>query len=115
MVPNAVVVSDTGGMSEIVKWVNGLKAYTNNVISLADNIIWSLQHPDHTAQMKSNALSDIEKLYNWDMIANKTQEVYQQVLDEFYKSPWLKTVYREAAYNYQRDDFEEINRYRNIQ
>lgn len=112
----AVVVSDTGGMSEIVKHgVNGLKAYTNNVISLADNIIWALQHPDHVEQMKRNAMADIEKIYNWDIIATKTQEVYQQVLDDFYKSPWRKAVYREAAYNYQRDDFEEIDRYRNIQ
>jgi glycogen(starch) synthase len=111
-----VVVSDTGGMSEIVKHgVNGLKAYTNNVISLADNIIWALQHPDHAAQMKRIAMADIENLYNWDRIANKTQETYQQVLTEFYQSPWRKTVYRDAKFDFQRNEFDEINRYCNIQ
>lgn len=111
-----VVVSDTGGMSEIVKHgVNGLKAYTNNVISLADNIIWALQHPDHTLQMKRKAMEDIETLYNWERIALKTRDVYQQVLDEFISSPWRRTIYREETYDSKYANFEEINRYRNIQ
>lgn len=111
-----VVVSDTGGMSEIVKHgVNGLKAYSNNIISLADNIIWALQHPDHTLQMKRKALEDIETLYNWDRIAMKTRDVYQQVLDEFNSSPWRRTIYREETNDFSHSGFEEISRYRNIQ
>ncbi len=111
-----VIVSDTGGMSEIVKHgVNGLKAYSNNVISLADNIIWALQHPDHTMQMKHKAMEDIKNHYDWDRIALKTKEVYLHVLDEFYRSPWRQTIYREEAYDYKHADLEEIGRYRNIQ
>ncbi len=111
-----VVVSDTGGMSEIVKHgVNGLKAYPDNVISLADNIIWALQHPDHTLQMKRKAMEDIETLYNWDRIAKKTRDVYQQVLDEFNSSPWRRTIYREGISDINYTNFEEMSRYRNIQ
>ena len=109
-----VVVSDTGGMSEIIKHgVNGLKAYTNNVISLADNIIWALQHPDHTLQMKHKAMEDIKTIYNWDRIALKTVDVYEQVLNQFYSSPWRRTIYRETGREYRHH--EEMDRYRNIQ
>ncbi|NLY74429.1 MAG: glycosyltransferase family 4 protein [Firmicutes bacterium] len=111
-----VVVSDTGGLSEIIQHgVNGLKAYSNNVISLADNIIWALRHPDHTVRMKQKALEDIEKIYNWDRIAQTTGEVYQQVLEEFLSSPWRRTVLRESARDGKCMESEEMNRYRNIQ
>ena len=111
-----VVVSDTGGMSEIIKHgVNGLKAYTNNVISLADNIIWALQHPDHTLQMKHKAMEDVKTIYNWDRIAIKTKEVYEQVLKEYYNSPWRRTIYRETGRDLVQKDYEEMDRYRNIQ
>ena len=111
-----VVVSDTGGMSEIVKHgVNGLKAYSNNVISLADNIIWALQHPDHTLQMKHKAMEDVKNIYNWERIALKTKEVYEQVLKEFFSSPWRRTVYREMGRDFIQKDHEEMDRYRNIQ
>lgn len=109
-----VVVSDTGGMSEIIQHgVNGLKAYTNNVISLADNIIWALQHPDHTLQMKHKAMEDIKTIYNWDRIALKTIDVYEQVLVEFAGSPWRRTIFRETGRDYKHH--EEMDRYRNIQ
>ncbi len=111
-----VVVADTGGMSEIVKHgVNGLKAYSNNIISLADNIIWALQHPDHTLQMKHKAMEDIKNIYNWERIASKTIEIYEQVLVEFYSSPWRRTIYREPGREFTQKDHEEMDRYRNIQ
>ncbi|HYH02290.1 MAG TPA: glycosyltransferase family 4 protein, partial [Bacillota bacterium] len=84
-----VVVADTGGMSEIVQHGrNGLKAYNDNPVSLADNILWALQHPDHTAQMKAQALADINNIYNWNLIAEQTREVYREIITEYHDSLW---------------------------
>lgn len=84
-----VVVSDTGGMSEIIQHGrNGLKAYPDNPVSLADNILWALQHPDHTAQMKAQAQADINNIYNWNLIAAQTREVYREIIKEYLDSPW---------------------------
>lgn len=87
-----VVVSDTGGMSDIVSHgVNGLKAYVDNPISLADNIIWALQHPDHTQKMKQQALTDIDRKYSWPQIAAQTIAVYRRVGLESYELGWQPT------------------------
>jgi glycogen(starch) synthase len=84
-----VIVTDTGGMSEIVHHGrNGLKAYTDNPISLADNILWALDNPDHTKQMKEQALSDVTNLYSWQKIAAATQTVYLEILREAQKMDW---------------------------
>jgi len=107
-----VVVSDTGGMSEIIQHgVNGLKAYTNNPTSLADNIIWALDHPDHAQKMKAQALEDIRNIYNWDRIAAKTIGTYQHVLEEFKRSNWQPVVHeeilREIKMSKMKDDGEQ--------
>ncbi|HEY8464131.1 MAG TPA: glycosyltransferase family 4 protein [Bacillota bacterium] len=84
-----VVVTDTGGMSEIIQHGrNGLKAYTDNPVSLADNILWALQHPDHTQQMRAQALADIKDIYNWDRIARQTIKVYREIIAEYQDTPW---------------------------
>lgn len=91
-----VVVSDTGGMSEIIRHgVNGLKAYMDNPVSLADNIIWILQHPDHARKMKVQALADVADLYDWRQIAGKTIRTYRQVLQEFQRSEWQPVMHEE--------------------
>ncbi|HEX7713031.1 MAG TPA: glycosyltransferase family 4 protein [Bacillota bacterium] len=116
-----VVVSDAGGMSEIIEHgVNGLKAYCNNASSLADNIIWVLQHPDHAGKIRERALNDIQKIYNWDRIAAQTIDVYREILDEYHESNWRAVMHEEAA----RDMFmsrmvqsigaEEMSRYRDV-
>ena len=93
-----VIVADTGGLSEIVQHgVNGLKAYNNNVISLADNILWALQHPDHTKQMRIKALEDIKRLYNWERIAADTIGVYQQVYTESLDANWHAVMHEGAG------------------
>lgn len=89
-----VIVSDTGGMSEIIQHgVNGLKAYNDNPVSLADNILWALQHPDHTRQMKEKALTDIEAIYSWYRIAEQTITVYEEIIEEFFESNWQAVMH----------------------
>lgn len=93
-----VLVSDTGGLSEIIQHgVNGLKAYCNNASSLADNIVWALQHPDHARQMKAKAFEDIEKIYNWDRIAACTVEVYQETWEEYRESDWKAIMHEKPT------------------
>lgn len=91
-----VIVSDTGGMSEIVQHgVNGLKAYTNNPVSLADNIIWALQHQDHIQKMKKQALADIKNIYNWQQIAARTLGTYRHILEEAARTDWQPVMHEE--------------------
>ena len=116
-----VVASDTGGISEIIHHgVNGLKAFTNNPVSLADNILWMLQNADHAQMMMERAWQDVQEIYDWDKIATSTSEVYEQVFQEYIDSDWSR-IKGEAL---ERDrtmarlvrvvDQEEISRYREI-
>lgn len=116
-----VVASDTSGISEIVlHGVNGLKAFTNNPISLADNIVWMLQHPDHANKMRERAWEDVLTLYNWDKIAAATAEIYEDVHQEYLHSDWLpikgEATERERtmARLVRTMDQDEISRYREI-
>lgn len=84
-----VVVTDTGGLSEVVQHgKNGLKALANNPDSLAENIIWMLSYPEHAQAMSKQAYQDVETEYNWEKIAEQTIRVYQEVDHEFQQSLW---------------------------
>lgn len=77
-----VVVTDTGGLNEIVEHTNdGMKAYTGNANSLADCIIALLYHPELYDKIKENAMNKVKTVYNWDIIAQQTLSIYQDVLE----------------------------------
>ena len=116
-----VIVSDCGGMSEIIKHgVNGLKAYSNNASSLADNILWALQHPDHTKEMKVKAMDDIRNIYNWENIARETQDVFREVIEEYHDSTWRAVMHEGIARDAVMSKIsktigaEELSRYRDV-
>jgi glycogen(starch) synthase len=76
-----VVVSDAGGLGEIVEHgVNGMKSYTGNSNSLADSILEILLNPAKAEGMKKKAYEKVCSMYNWDIIAGKTAEVYNEVI-----------------------------------
>ena len=84
-----VVVSDTGGLGEIVDHdVDGVKVYTNNPDSLAWGIIRVLTDEKNAQRLKSNAYKKIQEKYNWDRIAQQTENIYKSVLSEYSKSFW---------------------------
>jgi len=86
-----VVVSDTGGLSEVVRHAeNGLRAYPGNPRSLADNILAYLKAPDFAAYIKERAAREVREKYNWRLVAAKTAAVYEEVLQEFQSSPWVE-------------------------
>ncbi len=85
------VVSDTGGISEVVMHGrNGLKARTGDPRSLAENILWMLRHPEEVARMRRQALEDVRRFYDWDLIAAQTIEVYRDILRERGQKPWAE-------------------------
>lgn len=110
------VVSDSGGLSEVVvHGRNGLKVQTGNARSLGENILWMLDHPEKVAEMRRAAAEDVRKLYNWRDIADKTHQVYREVLAEHQAfrqdgrpaiAPWKLAAVGQNA--------EEFNRYSQV-
>jgi glycogen(starch) synthase len=93
-----VVVSDTGGLAEIVvHGVNGLKAYPGDADSLANNVLTLLHNPELARELAEQALEDVRDFYDWSGIAGATEEVYRQVLGEYAGSPWGQEVDRAGA------------------
>jgi len=84
-----VVVSDTGGLSEIVEHdVTGVKAYPNNPDSLAWGITRVLLDEDYADRLKENAYKKVQEVYNWDKISQQSKTVYENVLRDYSKSFW---------------------------
>ena len=86
---SAVVVSDTGGLGEIVDHdVTGVKDYPNNTDSLAWGIIKVLTDEKYRNSLRENAYKRIQEKYDWDKIAQQTKQIYEKVLGEYSKSFW---------------------------
>ncbi len=84
-----VVVSDTGGLAEIVDHdVDGIKVYPNNPDSLAWGISRVLTDERNANRLRSNAYKKIQEKYNWDRIAKQTKDVYRTVLNDYSNSFW---------------------------
>lgn len=84
-----VVVSDTGGLGEIVRHAEtGLKALPGNAFSLANQITYLLQHEERAREMAARAKEVVKRLYNWPIMASLTLQVYQEVLRAYRQSEW---------------------------
>jgi glycogen(starch) synthase len=84
-----IVVSDTGGLSEIVEHdVNGVKVYPENPDSLAWGITKVLLDEKYANLIRNNAYKKVLEKYDWDKISQQTKAVYQAVLKEYSKSFW---------------------------
>ncbi|MHB8157909.1 MAG: glycosyltransferase family 4 protein, partial [Desulfocucumaceae bacterium] len=77
-----VVISDTGGLGEIVRHnIDGLKSYVGNSQSLADMIIWVLSDRNMAENMKQQGYNTVRREYNWLEIARQTREIYRDILN----------------------------------
>ena len=84
-----VVVSDTGGLPEVVTHTKtGVVTYTNNPDSLAWGILEVIRNPGYAQWLKDNAREAVEARFNWPGIARQTEAVYQQVVTERAASGW---------------------------
>ena len=86
---SAIVVSDTGGLSEIVEHdVTGVKVYPNNPDSLAWGITKILLDENYRNRIRENAYKEVQEKYDWEKIATQTKRIYEGVLGEYSKSFW---------------------------
>ncbi len=78
-----VVVSDIGGLNEIVQHrENGMKCYAGNANSIADSILELLYNPGLCASIVKKAKSKVRSEYNWNKIAQDTHFIYQKAICE---------------------------------
>ncbi|BAZ45512.1 group 1 glycosyl transferase [Chondrocystis sp. NIES-4102] len=84
-----VVVSDTGGLPEVVKHdVTGIVTHANDPCSLSWGVLEVLQNPAHSQYLVENAYEDLVKRFRWDILAQETVEVYRQVIRERSQVVW---------------------------
>jgi len=76
-----VVVSDVGGLNEIVEHgINGMKSYAGNPNSLADSILELLYDPKLCMEITKKAKNKVRNQYNWSKIAQDTHFTYQKAI-----------------------------------
>jgi glycosyltransferase involved in cell wall biosynthesis len=86
------VVSDTGGLSEIVEHDRtGVKVYINSPESLAWGITRILSDDGYANWLRTNAFEEVEEKYDWNKIAQQTKDTYNAVLNEYSRSFWAQT------------------------
>ncbi|NJR50339.1 MAG: glycosyltransferase family 4 protein [Leptolyngbyaceae cyanobacterium CSU_1_3] len=84
-----VVVSDTGGLPEVVRHAKtGIVTQTNNSDSLAWGIIEILKNPDFAQWLVHNAYRDLAQRFDWAKLAQQTVGVYGRVLHERSQVNW---------------------------
>ncbi|MEM1901523.1 MAG: glycosyltransferase family 4 protein [Candidatus Nezhaarchaeales archaeon] len=89
MAGKPVIVSDVGGLSEIViNGVNGLKVPPGDVHALSSAIEYLIGNPEVMRAMGENGAKIAREVYSWDTIAEKTLNLYLQVLQEYENNPW---------------------------
>ena len=95
---NPVVVSDVGGLNEIVEHgVNGMKSYAGNYNSIADSILTLLFDHNLCAEIAKNAKASVKEKYNWTKIAQDTHFTYQKAICETMAARQAKQIEQEKA------------------
>ena len=93
-----VVVSDIGGLNEIVDHgINGMKSYAGNANSLADSILTLLFDHKLCDNIVKNAVSKVKKDFNWQKIAQDTHFTYQKAIAETMAEHQAKQKEQEIA------------------
>ena len=78
---NPIVVSDVGGLNEIVQHrENGMKSYAGNPNSIADSILELLYDHKLCADITKKAKNKVRNEYNWSKIAQDTHFAYQKAI-----------------------------------
>lgn len=84
-----VIVSDTGGLSEIVQHKhNGMKAIAGSAESLSQNIQELLSSDELSQSIKEKAKTTVEKYYGWDYAAELTDRMYKEIEAEAHGTDW---------------------------
>lgn len=84
-----VVVSDTGGLSEVVQHnYTGIVTRANDVNSLTWGILEVLRSDAHSQYLVENAYKSLAERFSWDDLAKQTILVYGQVIHERSQVTW---------------------------
>ena len=81
MAGTPVVVSDIGGLNEIIEHgIDGMKSYVGNSNSLADSILELLYNPQLCNNIVKKAKLKVKEQYNWSKIVQDTHFTYQKAI-----------------------------------
>ncbi|MBE9046198.1 glycosyltransferase family 4 protein [Pleurocapsales cyanobacterium LEGE 10410] len=84
-----VVVSDTGGLPEVVQHnYTGIVTRANDPGSLTQGILKVLQDPAYSQYLVNNAYKSIAEKFSWDDLAKQTVAVCRQVVYERSQVAW---------------------------
>ena len=84
-----VVVSDAGGLPEVVKHEQtGIVTQAKNRDSLAWGILEVLNNPDYGKFLAKNAYQDLFDRFQWSQLAQQTIDVYQKVIQARENISW---------------------------
>ncbi|MBP0017332.1 MAG: glycosyltransferase family 4 protein [Cyanobacteria bacterium SBLK] len=84
-----VVVSDTGGLPEVVRHTKtGIVTQTNNPDSLAWGILEVLKNPEYAQWLIDNAHEDLHGRFHWGNLAKQTENTYERVIKERSQVSW---------------------------
>jgi len=86
-----VVVSDAGGLPEVVEHEKtGLLTWANNPESLATGITRVLDDEALAQRLARAGAERVRERFGWDAIAARTLQAYQRVIDEWRASAWRR-------------------------
>jgi glycosyltransferase involved in cell wall biosynthesis len=86
-----VVVSDTGGLREVVRPDStGLLVPPDDVEALATAIRRTIEEPYDTNRRVAAAFGDATETYNWQLVAQATTMTYTRVVSEWNAGSWGK-------------------------
>jgi len=89
-----VIVGDTGGFKEIVRHeIDGIRVTPGSEKELANAILDLLFDPSKSEKIGNNGYKNAVENYSWDKIADKTINVYREVLYEYENSSWQMEKY----------------------
>ena len=95
---NPVVVSDIGGLNEIVQHrENGMKTYCGNPNSIADSILELLFDHKLCADITRKAKNKVRNEYNWSKIAQDTHFTYQKAICQSVAEKQKRQIEQERA------------------
>ena len=95
---NPVVVSDIGGLNEIVQHKeNGMKTYCGNPNSIADAILELLYDHKLCAEITKKAKNKVRNEYNWSKISQDTHFAYQKAICQSMAEKQKREIEQERA------------------
>ena len=106
-----VVVSDAGGLNEIVQHKeNGMKCYMGNANSIADSILELLFDQQLCTNVVKKAKAKVKNEYNWNKIAQDTHFIYQKAICETMAERQRKQLEQEKAQKIKKTKGNEMSK-----